>query len=93
MKQIQIPEELFYDLVDYFLSSEYKGEEFLADEIKKGLEDKLDKIINRMLFTKYKRTPTGAEREQARKAYLDRRGILDDYRTDEEYNPLLPNNK
>ena len=84
-RQIQIPEELFNDLFDYFFEGEYQGEEFLANSIRKQLNSKLDKMIARELFTKYKRLPTGAEREQARKAYLNHRGILGSYRTDEEY--------
>ena len=84
MKQIQIPEELFNMIVNYFLSEEFKKEELLAEEIEKGLEEKLDKMINRELFTKYKKAPTGAEREQARQQYLNRREILEDFRTDRE---------
>lgn len=91
MRQVQIEWELFCDLLDYFeLGGEYQGEEFLAEEIRKKLDSKLDKLIARELFTKYKRSPTGAEREQARKAYLDHRGVLKDWRTDEEYHPPEP---
>lgn len=88
-RQVQIDLDLFLDLLDYF-EGEYQGAEFLADSIRKQLDSKLDKLIARELFTKYKRSPTGAEREQARKAYLDHRGVLKDWRTDEEYHPPEP---
>ena len=83
-KQVQISEELFCDLLDYFFQSEWTGADFLADDIRKQLNDQLDKMIARELFTKYKRSPTGAEREQARQAYLDHVGMLRSFRTDEE---------
>lgn len=44
---------------------------------KPSLDEKLDKIIAREFFTKYKRAPTEAERETFQKAYLDHKGILD----------------
>lgn len=84
-KQIQIDLDLFRDLLDYFeIGGEYAGAEFLAQDIRKQLDSKLDKIISRELFTKYKRAPTGAEREAARRAYLDHKGVPRSYRTDTE---------
>lgn len=80
-KQIQIDRELFINLCDYFLG----GEEELADNIKEQLDSKLDKLIARELFTKYKRSTTGAEREQARQAYLAHKGILQAWRSEQEY--------
>ncbi|MCH5201411.1 MAG: complexin-2 [Oscillospiraceae bacterium] len=90
-KQVQIDFELFLDLLDYFeQGGEYQGAEFLAADIRKQLDSKLDKLIARELFTKYKRSPTGAEREAARQAYLNHRGVLRSYRTDEEYHAPEP---
>lgn len=84
-KQIQIDFELFLQLLDYFeLDGKYEGADFLADEIRKQLDIKVDKIISRELFSRYKRTPTGAEREAFRKAYLDHKGVLQDWRTEKE---------
>lgn len=85
-RQVQIPEELFCDLLDYF----FDGADFLADDIRRQLDSKLDKMIARELFTKYKRSPTGAEREAARQAYLNHRGVLGSFRTDEEYHAPEP---
>lgn len=83
-KQVQIDWELFVDLCNYFID-ENAPTDWQANEIRNKLSEKVDKIINRELFTKYKRTPTGAEREQARQEYLNHRGIHKDWRTDEEY--------
>lgn len=84
-KQIQIDEELFWQIVAFVdPADECHGAEWLESEIRKQLDDKIDKMINRVLFTKYKRSPTGPEREAARRAYLDRRGVYSDWRTDEE---------
>ena len=89
-KNIQISEELFRDLIDYFFESEWTGQQFLADDIRKQLDSKIDKMIARELFTKYKRSPSGAEREAARKAYLDHRGVLRGYRSETEYHDPEP---
>lgn len=91
-KQIQIDWELFRDLIDYFFS-DGAPEGFEADEIRKKMSEKIDKIINRELFTKYKRAPSGAEREVARQAYLNRRGISKSFRTNTEYHEPEPQKK
>ena len=76
MKQIQIPESLFYDLILYHLCEFDDPEE----RIHKALTDKMDAILRREYFTQYKTAPNEAKREEARKAYLDRAGILSDFR-------------
>lgn len=88
-RQVQIDLELFLDLYGFFFSDEApKGYE--ADEIRKKISEKVDKIISRELFSKYKRSPTGAEREAARQEYLNHRGILKSFRTDTEYHEPEP---
>lgn len=84
MNNIQISRDLFLDICDYFLSDEYSGAEWLANDIRKGLQEKLDKLIAHELYSQYKRLPTGAERENARKKYLDQVGIDKDFRSDKE---------
>lgn len=87
-KQVQIDFELFCDLLDFFEpDSKYQGADFLADDIRRQLDIKVDKMISRELFTKYKRSPTGSEREQARQEYLNHRGMHRSFRTDEECLP------
>lgn len=76
MKSVQIPEELFIQLVKYHLLDD----DLRQDEIKTGLERKLENIINRMTYTDYKTAPTEEEREKARKKYLDRKGYHEDFR-------------
>lgn len=75
MKQIQISKEFFFILIRYFL---FEQEELLP-EIKERLEQKLDALVKRELYTKYKTAPTKEEQEKARREYLDRRGILEDF--------------
>lgn len=82
-KQVQIDWELFLDLYDFFFSDE-APEGYEADEIRKKMSEKVDKIINRELFSKYKRSPTGVERETARQEYLNHKGISKLFRSDKE---------
>ncbi len=49
-------------------------------EIKQELEKKLDKMVMHDLYGKFKTAPTEEEREQARKEYLDRRGVPESFR-------------
>ena len=50
------------------------------DEIRQGLEQKLDALVRHELYAKYKTAPSAEEREQARQEYLDRRGVFPDFR-------------
>lgn len=74
MKSVQIPYDLFIDLAMYHL----RGEDDFEEEIRQGLEQKLDAMLNRQLYSRYKTAPNEEEREQARQEYLDRRtdGLL-----------------
>ena len=76
MRTVQISEELFVDIVKYFLLEQ---EERLP-EIRKGLERKMDALAMRELYTKYKTAPSEADRERARREYLDRRGVPESFR-------------
>ena len=75
-KSVQIPYELFFQLLQYFLMDNYDGEEI----IRLGLEKKLDALVLRELYGKSKTAPTEEEREKARQEYLDRRGIPNSFR-------------
>ena len=68
MKNVQISEELFVAIMRYFMLEQ---EELLL-QIKQGLEKKLDAMVMRELYTKYKTALTEEEKEKARKEYLDR---------------------
>ncbi len=84
MKNIQIKQELFIKLIQYFYSEEigYDNEELfdLEREIKSELQKKLDKVSMRSYYTVYKTASTEQEREEARKKYLDERGVPESYR-------------
>jgi len=84
MKNIQIKQELFIKLIQYFYSEEigYDNEELfdLEREIKSELQKKLDKVSMRGYYTAYKTAPTEQEREEARKKYLDERGVPESFR-------------
>ena len=94
MKTVQIPYDLFIDLAMYHL----RGEDDYEEEIHQGLEQKLDAMLNRQLYSRYKTAPTKEEREQARQEYLDRRGVpqslrwmwAKDYAQELSANKLLP---
>ena len=73
---IQIPESLFMALMKYHM---FEMEECLP-EIKSGLEGKLEAMVKRELYTKSKTAETEAEREEARKKYLDKVGMHRDFR-------------
>lgn len=80
-KQIQIPETLFVQMIQYFLGG--KQENF--DPIVSGINAKLDKAIEHDLFTKSKVAATLEEREKARQEYLDRKGIPASFRWGADY--------
>lgn len=50
MKSVQISEELFVAIMRYFMLEQ----EELLPQIKQGLEKKLDAMVMRELYTKYK---------------------------------------
>ena len=76
MKQVQIPQELFVLLLHYHLMEDKSH----MDEIRIGLEKKLNAMVLHELYGKSKTAPTEDEREKARQEYLDRRGIPDSFR-------------
>ena len=50
------------------------------DEIRIGLENKLDAMVLREFYGKSKNALIETEREKARQEYLDRRGISESFR-------------
>jgi hypothetical protein len=75
-RKIQIPEELFYQLVVYFFAENYGKESYIKNE----LEKKLDALVLHDLYTKSKSALSKEEREQARQEYLEKVGIPEDFR-------------
>ena len=76
MKSVQIPYDLFIDLAMYHL----RGEDDFEEEIRQGLEQKLEAMLRRDLYAKYKTALTEEEREIARREYLDWRGVPESFR-------------
>lgn len=76
MGNVQISQELFMQLLRFHLVEDESCEK----EIKQGLEKKLDRMVMRDLYGKFKTAPTEEERERARKEYLDRRGVPESFR-------------
>lgn len=75
-KNVQIPYELFFQLLKYHLMDMDESEE----KIKEELEKKLNSLVERELYSRYKTAPTEEEKEKYRQEYLDRRGIPKDFR-------------
>jgi len=75
-KNVQIPYDLFIDLIRFHLLDLYEDEK----EIRTGLEQKLKAMSDRQLYSKYKTAESENEREEARRQYLDSRGVPEDYR-------------
>ena len=76
MKNVQIPYDLFVALLQHHLVMD----DDYAEDIQRGLEQKLDAMVRHELYAKYKTAPTEEEREQARQEYLDRRGVPKSFR-------------
>ena len=76
MKNVQISEQLFFALLKYHLLDMDE----VVPEIKKGLEEKVEAMMKRELYTKYKTAPTEEEREKARQEYLEKAGMHRDFR-------------
>ena len=76
MKNVQIPYDLFLALLQYHLMMDDDYE----DEIRYGLERKLEAMVRHELYAKYKTALTPEEREAARQRYLDERSIPQSYR-------------
>ena len=76
MKNVQVPQQLFMKLLRYHLLDD----DSCTEDVKKGLEQKMNTMVERELYTKSKTAPTEEEREKARQEYLDSRGIQADFR-------------
>lgn len=81
-QNVKIPKSLFIDLIRYFALNSDEPE--LFGRIKEQLDEKIEKIIARQLFTEYKAAENDAEREKARQEYLDYVGISEAFRSPSE---------
>ncbi len=74
-QNVQISYELFLALIRYHLLETAEEEK----KIKKDLEKKLDAMVRRELYGKYKTAGTKEEQERFRLAYLEKKGIPEDF--------------
>lgn len=77
-KYIQIPVELFGQLVRYHLLD--MNDEEIKTQIVKGLNEKLERMENHDLYTTYKNADSEEKRNDARIKYLDRKGVPQSFR-------------
>lgn len=78
-KNYQISDELFLELMNYFLFDERDEDTF--EKIKTLLNKKCDQIIKRDYYSKqYDESLTPAQREEARQKYLNLIGMHKDFR-------------
>ncbi|MCI8291261.1 MAG: metal-dependent hydrolase [Clostridia bacterium] len=68
MSNIQITEKLFIELVKYHLLE--IDDERLSEEIKAELNNKLTKLINRDLYSKYLQCDIEIDRKKALEEYI-----------------------
>lgn len=76
LKNVQISYDLFIMLAKYHLG----GDDIWCKNIKAELNRKIEAIIARNTYTKYKTAPTKEEQEKARIEYLDLKGYHKDWR-------------
>ena len=78
VKNVQISQELFFDLVRYFCLDDTSTERYKA--ISDALEVKIDKLVRHETYSASKTAETPEEREKARQRYLDLVGMRDSFR-------------
>lgn len=76
MKNVQITEDLFWKLINYHILGNDEDEA----EIISAIEEKMNKMVNRQIYTEYKTGATPEQKEKARIEYLNKRGIHKDFR-------------
>ena len=84
-KQSSIPEELFLSLTKLVLL-EVSDPELLA-HCQQGIREKFDAMARHDLYTQYKTAASPEEREKARQAYLNSKGIPAAFRWKEGQQP------
>lgn len=85
-KNVQIPQELLFDLFRFFLTDQDEDDqEYTQEAIITALEAKLEALVRHDLYTQSKTADTPQAREAARQAYLDRVGMRQSYRWPEGY--------
>lgn len=76
MANVQISQDLFMKLAKYHLLDDLT----LGEDIKKELNSKMERLIDRQIYTKSKMGTSKEDRENARREYLERKGIPESFR-------------
>ena len=76
MANVQISQDLFMKLARYHLLDDLT----LGEEIKKELNSKIERLIDRQIYTESKMGTSKEDRENARREYLERKGIPESFR-------------
>ena len=79
-KNVQIPEELLREVWILLTFPDIPNWDFLRRSALEEIEKKINKMIDREIYTKYKTAPTPEQREKARQEYLSRKGIPEGFR-------------
>ena len=76
-KSVSIPENLWLEIVYYMMID---GNSARVPRIRQGITDKLERMIEHDLYTEYKTATNDQQKEQARRKYLESKGIPADFR-------------
>lgn len=79
-QQVQIDGSLFVEIVNYFECHEDDRKKYMEDSILNQLNEKVDKMLARMVFGEYKTSKVAKTREEALQEYLDLKGVPKDFR-------------
>lgn len=86
-KTVQIPYDLFLNLIQYHLTDEPDEFGDLSQAIEDGLYQKVQAMIRHNLYSEYKTATDPVAQEKARQAYLDAAGIHPDWRWKPGHDP------
>lgn len=75
--QLTLTYPQYAEMLIYCMNHEDEPE---LQRFSKILQNKLDKLVEHDLYTKYKTAPSEEQKEQARQEYLERRGIPTSFR-------------
>ena len=79
MSNVQIPHDIYIDLVLYFFDEDERTRE-REERIKAALQSKAEAMQRRDAYTRYKCSEDSSEREQARQKYLTLANIGENFK-------------
>lgn len=71
-----ISKELFMALINHHIGNIYDNDDWIREQ----LTNKIEKMSERELYTRYKTADTEEKREAARIKYIEKKGIHEDFR-------------